>query len=111
MDINLKKKNGENISVAVIESIGPHYIRFSNGLQIVYASDKITASGDTIIFPVDFVSNPYIVFGRDAGNEGYSNIHGNFIDGHKHAIFLDDPVNNIQTSEVFFNYIAIGWWK
>lgn len=109
MYINLKKKNGENISVVAVEDIANNYIRFSNGLQIVYSNGMITESGDTITFPVDFTTNPVIVFNRDGGCDGLSNIHGAFVNGHEHKIFIDDPSSAIFP--IYFNYIAIGWWK
>ena len=108
MYVNLKK-NGENISVVAVEEIANNYIRFSNGLQIVYSNGVITQSGDSITFPADFTTNPVIVFGRDGGSDGLSNIHGAFMDGHRHKIFIDDASN--ANFPAYFNYIAIGWWK
>lgn len=62
MDINLKKKNGENISVGYICESGDGYIRFSDGTQICYGNVSNAYDGNITEYPKPFLinSNPYV---------------------------------------------------
>lgn len=117
MNINLKKKTGESISLTHIEESGSRYIKFNDGTMICYGQvgyiDYAAERHNTITFPRPFINipaitiTPYAVYVPNDPRfcPTYSSAHS----------YIHDETNTGFISECCYcaknAWIAIGRWK
>ena len=72
MDVKFTNSSGIQMPLANIVESGNNYVRFENGIQIVYKYERPTAvvSDDVvlngyIVYPKPFISSPTTVFGKN----------------------------------------------
>lgn len=111
------KATGEGnllMPVDMIAEQGNNYIRYYNGLQIVFDRQKASSNPTTFTFPVAFVDANYrILFSNGNGKDDgtiVQNTNGITLGQYTTTSFQAEKYRGWD-STINYDYIAIGKWK
>lgn len=102
------------IPVDMVVEQGDNYIRYYNGLQIVFDRQKATGNPSTFTFPKAFIDTDYrVLFSNGNGkNDGtiVQNTNGITLGHYTTTSFQAEKYRGWDTS-INYDFIAIGKWR